>query len=159
MAVKNLILIRHSYANSQSEIGDVGRVLSEQGKAKIRSQIAKLDLLPKVDFVHVSHAKRTMQTFEMLNEYFKVKDDKAWVSNEIYNGSYLDYMQVLSLSPAEVNTIAFIAHNPSISYLASKLCTDFNHGFNPGDILWLQADLENWEVINAKWDLKMFLSE
>lgn len=159
MAMRNLILIRHSYAESRSDDGDMGRELSEHGVEKLRSQIKRLGDFPKVELAHISPAKRTKQTFELLNEYLNVANNMAWIHNDIYNGSYLDYAQLLSLSPVELNTVVLIAHNPSLSYLASKLCSEFNNGFNPGDILWLRAELKDWDVIHAKWSFKNFLSE
>ncbi|MFY0674932.1 MAG: hypothetical protein JXQ87_16145 [Bacteroidia bacterium] len=159
MNAKNLILIRHSYANSQSEDGDFGRTLSEHGILKLNSQIEKLSALPKPKLIHVSSAKRTLQTCEWLNRLFKVTENHIWRSKELYHGSAHDYASIIESTPEQINSIALIAHNPSISYFGNSLCSDFVQGFSPGDILWLRSDNSGWNVQKAHWELELFLSE
>jgi phosphohistidine phosphatase len=113
--MKDLFLIRHAHAGPYL-MPDEGRHLSIRGieEAQILKQILKEKKLP-IGFWHVSNTVRTRETAEILiSEVEKIglKFDEFW-----YHATGPAYVQELVKG---INSIQYlVAHNPSISYVAS----------------------------------------
>ena len=106
-----LILIRHAHAGPYTS-PDEARKLSEQGKEEaflLAEKLRKRDM-PKGVWL-VSNAVRTRETFEVLSA------EKGVFSEFWYHASGPDYLKEITSQKAQV--IYLVAHNPSISYLAS----------------------------------------
>jgi phosphohistidine phosphatase len=106
-----LILIRHAHAGPYTS-PDEARKLSDQGKSEAFLLAEKLRkrVMPKGIWL-VSNAVRTRETFEVLS------DEKGVFSEFWYHASGPDYLKEITSQKAQV--IYLVAHNPSISYLAS----------------------------------------
>lgn len=108
-----LILIRHAHAGPYTS-PDEARHLSERGISEVRNLAKKLLDYPLPDGVwYVSDAIRTLETYQILT------DKRAEVSNEWYHASGPAYLEKLGKSPSAC--VYLVAHNPSISYVASYL--------------------------------------
>lgn len=108
-----LILIRHAHAGPYTS-PDEARHLSERGIGEARN-LAKILLdYPLADGIwYVSDAIRTLETYQILT------DKPAEVSNDWYHASGPAYLEKLGKSPSAC--VYLVAHNPSISYVASYL--------------------------------------
>lgn len=106
-----LILIRHAHAGPYTS-PDETRKLSERGKEEALVLAEKLSrrAMPKGIWL-VSNAVRTRETFEVLS------DENGVFSDFWYHASGPDYLQEIISQTSDV--IYLVAHNPSISYLAS----------------------------------------
>lgn len=106
-----LILIRHAHAGPYTS-PDEARGLSARGIVEAQDLVEKLKEYPLPEGIwYVSDAIRTLETFQI------VSDSKSEVSNFWYHASgpaYVDKIKLISSS-----CVYLVAHNPSISYVAS----------------------------------------
>jgi phosphohistidine phosphatase len=108
-----LILIRHAHAGPYTS-PDEARHLSERGIDEAKRLADKLKDYSLPDGIwYVSDAIRTLETFQILS------NSKAVVSSFWYHATGPEYWEKLKESKAKV--MYLVAHNPSISYLASYL--------------------------------------
>jgi phosphohistidine phosphatase len=108
-----LILIRHAHAGPYTS-PDEARHLSERGIEEAQELAAKLASYALPDGLwYVSDAIRTLETYQILT------DKPAEVSNDWYHASGPAYLEKLGKSPSAC--VYLVAHNPSISYVASYL--------------------------------------
>lgn len=104
-----LILIRHAHAGPYT-LPDEARKLSAQGLEEVRQLKPKLKDFPEGHWL-VSSVIRTRQTFELISE------SRAEFSESWYHASGPAYLEMIQERSEKV--IYLVAHNPSISYLAS----------------------------------------
>lgn len=104
-----LILIRHAHAGPYT-LPDEARKLSVQGLEEASLLKPKLKALPEGKWL-VSSVARTRQTFEIIG------DASAEFSEFWYHASGPDYLK--KLQEMKNSVIYLVAHNPSISYVAS----------------------------------------
>ena len=108
-----LILIRHAHAGPYTS-PDEARHLSERGISEARNLAKILADYPLLDGIwYVSDAIRTLETYQILT------DKPAEVSNDWYHASGPAYLEKIVQSAA--SCVYLVAHNPSISYVASYL--------------------------------------
>jgi phosphohistidine phosphatase len=86
---------------------DVGRYLRDKG------------LSP--DYVAVSSATRTRQTWAAASESLDVAEDDVSFDDALFTGSADVVVEVLHASPADAATVMFVGHNPSAAYLCHYL--------------------------------------
>ncbi|WP_395785290.1 SixA phosphatase family protein [Aquirufa sp.] len=106
-----LILIRHAHAGPYTS-PDEARKLSSQGIEEANELAQKINnaAMPQGIWL-VSDAVRTRETFEVLS------DEKGVFSDFWYHATGPQYVQELVKQESPV--IYLVAHNPSISYVAS----------------------------------------
>ena len=108
-----LILIRHAHAGPYTS-PDEARHLSERGISEARNLAKILANYPLPNGIwYVSDAIRTLETYQILT------DKPAEVSNDWYHASGPAYLKKIVHSAA--TCVYLVAHNPSISYVASYL--------------------------------------
>ena len=108
-----LILIRHAHAGPYTS-PDEARHLSERGISEARNLAKILANYPLPEGIwYVSDAIRTLETYQILT------DKPAEVSNDWYHASGPAYLEKIVQSVA--TCVYLVAHNPSISYVASYL--------------------------------------
>jgi len=108
-----LILIRHAHAGPYTS-PDEARHLSERGISEARNLAKILANYPLPNGIwYVSDAIRTLETYQILT------DKPAEVSNDWYHASGPAYLEKIVQSAA--SCVYLVAHNPSISYVASYL--------------------------------------
>jgi phosphohistidine phosphatase len=132
-----LILIRHADAGAYNE-PDFDRQLSEKGKLEAiqSAQVIQYSKHNKGTWL-CSSAKRTLETANM------IRDKNPKISGELllnefwYREGGKKYLE--EIYQQKDSTIYLVAHNPSISYLASY--------FTNQDI-----QMQTAEVIHLRWD-------
>jgi phosphohistidine phosphatase SixA len=132
-----LILIRHAHAGPYT-LPDEARKLSMQGEDEARQLKPKLTVLPEGHWL-VSSVARTRQTFEIIS------DASAEFSEFWYHASGPDYLKKLQEMTGSV--IYLVAHNPSISFVASYLSGE-QIQMETSDFVHLQwPSLDSWEEV------------
>jgi len=146
--LKQLLLIRHAKSDwNDPALSDFDRPLNERGErdaplmgARLKDQNIKLDRLLS------SPAQRARSTAEHIAKAIAfTAQDIDWMT-ELYLASPSSMLEVIQNTPANINNIALVAHNPGISELAAALS-----GFSIGNIptcgiVRLQNDSENWNI-------------
>jgi phosphohistidine phosphatase len=116
---RRLVLIRHAKAEAGGD-SDRGRILAPRGQADAAALGRWLaDQGLRADRVVVSPARRARQTWELAAAATDWPD--ATVEDGIYDNTVDSLVQVIRATPAEVETLALVGHNPSLAVLARML--------------------------------------
>jgi phosphohistidine phosphatase SixA len=134
-----LFLIRHAHAGPYTS-PDEARHLSERGldEAKELADHLKGYALPP-GIWYVSDAIRTLETYQILT------NQAAEISNFWYHASGPAYVEKIKSS--STTCVYLVAHNPSISYVASYLSGE-QIQMETADCVHLQwPSLDSWEEV------------
>jgi phosphohistidine phosphatase len=112
-----LVLVRHAKSEAH-RAEDHSRELASRGRADaaaVREWLTQQGISP--DRVVVSSATRARQTWEgaAVGAATPVYDDR------VYEASVTDLLEVLRETPAAVETLVLVGHNPSVERLAWEL--------------------------------------
>jgi phosphohistidine phosphatase len=147
--MKNLLLMRHaSTADKTPGQLDHDRELTLFGERQAGEAglwLKNHHLVPEL--VLCSTATRTQMTAQAvlssLEQRVPIQLERA-----IYNNSESDLYHLLQQVEEEVDTLLVIAHNPSISALASQL-THVPISFQQGNLMWLNFPGFSWSGLRA----------
>jgi phosphohistidine phosphatase len=112
-----LVLVRHAKSEGH-RAEDHSRELAPRGRADaaaVQEWLAKHGISP--DRVVVSSATRARQTWEGA----RVGDTTPVYDDRVYDASVKDLLEVLRETPAEVQTVVLVGHNPAVERLAWEL--------------------------------------
>lgn len=142
-----LILIRHANAGAYTE-PDMERGLSEIGKteAKQTAQVLKYSSHCAGTWL-CSSAKRTIETTKIIQEVVPELVNSVIQEEDWYHSSGKQYVDKMyqQIDP----TIYLVAHNPSISYLASYF-TNQHIQMETGEVIHLKWEFaDNWKETSA----------
>ena len=136
-----LVIIRHAHAGPHTE-EDKGRHLSERGieEALLLGEWMHLKQFP-AGFWLISDAIRTRETAELLGKPFSEFE----LSDFWYVSSGPDYLTEIAKRTEPV--LYLIAHNPSVSYLASYLSGEMIQMETAGCVYLQFPELSAWSTI------------
>jgi phosphohistidine phosphatase len=150
--VKTVTFIRHGNANN-TVLGfkDFDRTLSNVGIEEATKVAAKIFAMQiPIDIFICSAAKRTMQTCEIFARQYNYSFDNILSNKELYNADYKDVLLLLQALPNEVNSIALIGHNPTMSECATLLNAEHKLIDMPtAGCISIEYETENWENFMA----------
>jgi len=117
---KHLLILRHG----QAAIGgrDYVRLLTERGRSDVQNigdWLRQQDLLPEM--VIASAAQRTTETAHLCCAAAGVDIQRICCKKSLYHAASDDWLAELAAIPAAVDTVMFIGHNPTLSWLVSQL--------------------------------------
>jgi phosphohistidine phosphatase len=156
---KTLILIRHADAEpGRSGLDDVDRSLTEHGRRdaeRAGRYLADLNLVP--DWIVYSAALRSSETVEKLTSTF-AQPPELQQTCKLYMASADDIAHCVRRSPATVDTIAVVGHNPGISAAALsmvradsnvEILDRINSSYYPAAMAVIGFDLDRWTDISG----------
>ncbi len=151
--MKRLLLIRHANAEFIHQgITDFQRNLSEKGIAdahKIAGYLLENNIQPQL--IIASSANRTLQTARIFANILKYPSNNIIENPELYKNYTTHYfLELLAEKGADKETIAVVAHNPEIEYLAFNLADDFFEVMTPCTVVMLEFDVDSWSDIEAR---------
>jgi phosphohistidine phosphatase len=113
--------MRHAKAEPYAASDHVRR-LTDRGVESARDvgrYLRDHDLSP--DYVAVSSATRTRQTWAAVAESLPVPESDVSFDDALFTGSADVVVEVLHSTPADAGTVMFVGHNPSAAYLCHYL--------------------------------------
>ncbi|PNG27595.1 SixA phosphatase family protein [Methylocella silvestris] len=116
-----LLLLRHAEAAPAAGGGDINRRLTAGGRAaasRIGAYLRKAQLVPGLALV--SPARRTLETFEEL-QFGASCEIPRIVAPSLYNASMGTIFALLQETPANIERLLFIGHNPGLAEAAVLL--------------------------------------
>lgn len=120
-AMRLLVLLRHAKAESSSPDGDLGRDLTDKGRAAARDVGRWLvDQGVRPDVVVVSPSTRTVATWEGLKQG-GVRAREVWSDAAIYDADPEDILESVRAVPDEARTVVVIGHAPGVPAVAGDL--------------------------------------
>jgi phosphohistidine phosphatase len=122
---RTLLLVRHAKAVPDG-VTDASRRLAPRGVRDARAAgrwLVEHGFIP--DYVVVSPARRTVQTWEIVMSELGAAPTVA-TDDQIYDNTIESLLAVVHEAPEDADTIAIVGHNPSMQALANAL--DDGHG-------------------------------
>ncbi len=152
--MKKLILVRHAQAEGSSPDGDLGRSLTENGKAdmlKVAEEL-KEDFFP--DIILSSPAKRAFETANIIAHITGFDPLKIVYHNDLYNQDFNLLFDILN--ELEENNVLVVGHNPNFELISDYLSEDGFDDFPTGSILGLIFQIDSWAKIQPLTGKIMF---
>ena len=115
-----LFLLRHAKANENLLKGkDFDRFLSKKGsrQAKLIRSFLKVNFQDEKFDVHCSKARRTHETFKLIEEYIDV--NHFHLTEDLYLASYKELLNYINKIEIHEKNLLIIGHNNGLSELAS----------------------------------------
>lgn len=148
--MKNLILIRHSSAESeQFPFKDFDRRLTETGISETRKLaefLSKSKIQPEK--IVCSPAKRTFETAGIIVETLSIQHSVIEIP-ALYNAGFQVLLQHIQSFGQDLNTIALVGHNPGISQIATVLSSNNPYQFSTASALCLEFKVESWSDLQS----------
>jgi phosphohistidine phosphatase len=155
--------MRHAKAEPFAET-DHARRLTDRGIAAARDVGAHLrDSRIRPDFVLVSSAERTRDTWAAVSELAGAGSAEVRLDDAVFTGSPDVVLEALQAAPADAGTVMFVGHNPTAAYLCHLLddgegepaaVSGLLEGFPPGavavmeiGVLWSELGPETGRVV------------
>lgn len=116
-------LIRHAKSSwSEPGLKDFDRPLNGRGKRdgpRMSGWLARQTDPPT--WLWTSTAVRAQATARFVREAFRLDDDAVAATDELYEASPEQILDVLRRTPDVVASVAVVAHNPGLTWLANTL--------------------------------------
>lgn len=147
--MKNIYLIRHSFANEGIEgQSDFERTLSEKGMEKLVAMKSVYQEIPNKNSVFLcSPSARTKATAEFIANEIGYPVNHIQYINDSYNAELEDLIYMVEDVDLSAENCIFVGHNPSIEQFASYIDSNFSETFKPGDVHRFISDQEYWHKI------------
>lgn len=119
-SIRRLVVVRHSKAE-QFAPSDLERVLSPRGRAdgKVLGEwLAGQGVTPGT--AYVSYAARTRETWQVVAEGAGWKIEPH-IDGSLYGTDEFGVLELVHTTPADVETVVVVGHNPTMEMLAQQL--------------------------------------
>jgi phosphohistidine phosphatase len=140
--MKTLVLVRHGHAQQTAD--DATRPLSPEGRAAVRKRAPQLIATPP-DRVLCSPAVRTRQTAEVLLQTLS-RDVPVLLPDALYLAEVGRLLELIRNTPAEVETLWIVGHNPGLSDLGTLLLRE-SVALDTADVVALSVS--GWQSLEA----------
>jgi phosphohistidine phosphatase len=117
--MRRLLLLRHAKSDWPEDMADADRPLNERGRAaapQIGAFLAKQELVPQLALV--SRARRTHETWNLVAEALGPVEAKF--DERLYAAASDTILNVIRETPADIETLLVIGHNPGLERLAAS---------------------------------------
>lgn len=145
-----LYLLRHAQsAEKQQGQSDIERELTPRGiqeAAIIGSFLKKEGYQPEI--IVSSLANRAKSTANIIADALQIDHDQILYEAELYDASPRTFLSVIANFGDEHKSIAIVAHNPSISYLAEYVSKAEIGDMQTGGIAILEFNLNSWSQVD-----------
>lgn len=121
--MKKIYLIRHAKSSwSDESLDDFSRPLNSRGKTDVQFMGKRLKKYAvKPDIIYASPAKRAFKTAKELSKSIQYDKDKIVAIQELYEGSYESYLELIHQTDNAYDSLFIIAHNPTITEVGERL--------------------------------------
>jgi len=163
--MRRLILLRHAKSAYPDGVSDHERPLAPRGQRDVPTmgkEMARRGLQP--DHVVVSTAKRTRETFALIEPY--LGRHTSHYERAVYEAPIDAILRVIYGIGPEVSTLMLIGHNPGLERTASYLvegggtvATPLADKFPTAGLVVIDFDIEQWSEVKAhRGRLALFLT-
>ncbi len=149
--VRNLFLVRHADAVPQAkDQRDFQRVLSEYGikqSTLLGDHIRSKEIA--IQTIFSSPAQRTIETSQKILEKLE-RPPKLVISEEFYEATKNTMVAAINRLEDMFENVVVVAHNPAVSMLVDYLVDNGPAVMSTSACVWVQFNLESWNMITAK---------
>jgi len=124
--MKQILLLRHAKSSwDDSSLKDFDRPLAKRGRGdapRMGRFLREIGYIP--GHIASSPAQRAKETILMFAEAAEIAEDMITWNEDLYYGSYRDYLAAVQETPDEVERVLLVGHNPKMEDTAGALCGD-----------------------------------
>lgn len=148
--MKQILLLRHAKSSwDDSSLKDFDRPLAKRGRddaPRMGRFLKKIGYLP----AHIvsSPAQRAKETIGLFLGAAGMDEEIVVWNEDLYYGSYRDYLQAVAEAPDDAERILLVGHNPKMEDAAGELCG----GENGASIRMPTAALVCFEHPANRWE-------
>lgn len=148
--VKKLWLVRHAQAgDAEQDQKDVDRALTRAGYREAvhtGMYLKRHNLIP--DLLVSSHAARAITTARIIAEQIKYPDDEIHEEPDLYDASVRIFLRILNELDVNCQNVLFVAHNPTVSYLAELLSGEPIGNMETGSFVEIHFPMDSWKEVS-----------
>lgn len=150
--MKTLFFVRHAKSDwDNSSLLDIERPLNERGyrEANHMSLIFK-ERAGTPDLIISSPAIRAMSTALIFARNLNYDANLLNIQQELYNTSMHDYLSTITKIDPQYQSVALVAHNPTISDVANSLCQGLPMEMSTCAIAGIRFNTNQWLAIEQE---------
>lgn len=147
--LKNIFLIRHAQAETNTKISDFDRKLTVRGNVdavKMSQRLFHHKTLPKL--LLSSPARRALNTAKAFIENLHLSMKQIQPENMLYEASTTTLLSIINHLDNVYSDVAIFGHNPGISELVPYLSDESVGSIPTCGIVQLQFLVEDWKLIS-----------
>ena len=149
--MKSIYFARHSFAENTYSKSDFEREITNEGYDRIDSQCQLIENQKlNVDLIICSSATRTVQTAKYIKQKLNITNtilNLDWLYEEYPTHQLLELIQGQT---NQIDSIMIVAHNPTISIMATNFSNSKNYELMPAGIIKMDFDVNNWKDIDIR---------
>lgn len=149
--MKTLYIVRHAKSSWESpDTDDLNRPIIENGIRKTKKIIDYL-LSEKVvvDLIISSHAKRAIETANLIADSLNYKQTEIIINYNIYNNDEDSMMNEVYALPNDKNNIMLIGHNPTFTQFANLFLIKKIDFLPTSAVISISFETEKWENVES----------
>lgn len=122
--MKTLFLIRHAKSSwDNPDLNDIDRPLNERGRRDAPLMARRMSSnWSSPDGIFCSSALRARETANIMNQFWW-KDREIVIDGKLYEESASSILSIIAQKNDEFKSLAFVFHNPTITYLSNVLAS------------------------------------
>lgn len=150
--MKTLYLIRHAKSDwSVETLPDIDRPLNNRGYTDAHAMSKRMkEKKIKPDLIISSPAIRAISTALIFSRNLGYDAGAIRISEQLYDTSVKDYLEVLRTIEKEQQTVFLFGHNPIITNCANTLTKSVAHEMPTCGIAGIKIHTEDWKTIDAE---------
>ncbi len=157
--MRSLTLLRHAKSSwDDDSLDDFDRPLNERGRKAAKAMgrhLAKAGA--RFDLILASPAQRVVETIEALKAG-GWKDGPVRFDRAIYDSSSHDLVELVRSTPANIERLMLVGHNPAMGTLAMQLTEDDEKGlrasvsqkYPTGALAEIELDVDRWVQVGPQ---------
>lgn len=148
--MKKVTLIRHTDAAiAEGKSQDVNRQLVNTGIVRTRKVIRNLvNNHVTFDCIFSSHATRAIETAKLIANGINYPEDKIVMINRLYNNDIAAYSELIYSMDDNINNIAIVGHNPTITEFANNFLAKKIFPMMPSAMVCIEFSTDSWTEID-----------
>jgi len=150
--MKTLTLLRHAKSSwKDSQRSDHQRALNSRGRrdAPVMGERLK-SALPSLNFVLCSDATRTLETAHLLLPAMNLPISIIHPDSRIYLASKDALLNCIAETPADIDHVMLIGHNPGLEMLCDALVADSIERMATCAVSSYEFDTQRWGAFDSK---------
>ena len=150
--MKELFLIRHAKSDwDKADLKDIDRPLKGRGvrDAMMMGNYIARHYTRKPDLILTSPACRAFHTAMLYCRSMDLSCETLVVRKALYLASYNDLHNQIRKTPAGVDILGVVAHNPGITDLANFFLEESIHNIPTSGFVYMAFDAGAWEEVKA----------
>ncbi|WOK04788.1 histidine phosphatase family protein [Imperialibacter roseus] len=148
--VKKLLIVRHA-ESGETDHGskDIERYLTRSGQREAvhtGMYIKRHDLIPNL--MVTSAAVRAFQTAQIIAEQIKYPAEEIQEDPELYDASVRIFLRIVNELDVNCQSVLFVGHNPTVSYMAELLTGETVGNMEPGSLVEIHFPMDSWKEVS-----------